>query len=178
MLQTLFKWKSLPSECHLRQSKKFLIYILRAVWWDFLISGHTIGFYLNCLSISSSILLKNSGSTNKHPDIVLNKIKTKKLRGNIWGISNLQIIIFSFGVAPKKVQGKFCLIHDLFYPASNSVTCTYNTLISLYYKVSYDSVETIIKIFEQFGGASLKLTAIWLTDMPIEVSNPPRFSDN
>lgn len=35
------------------------------------------------LSISSSILLKNSGSTNKHPDIVLNKIKTKKSRGNI-----------------------------------------------------------------------------------------------
>lgn len=35
------------------------------------------------LSISSSILLKNSGSTNKLPDIVLNKIKTKKLRGNI-----------------------------------------------------------------------------------------------
>lgn len=81
-------------------------------------------------------------------------------------------------MAPKKVQGQFCLIHDLYYPASNSVTCTYNTLISLYYKVSYDSVETIIKIFEQFGGASLKLTAIWLTDMPIEVSNPPRFSDN
>lgn len=57
-------------------------------------------------------------------------------------------------------SGQFCLIHDLFYPASNSVTCTYNTLISLYYKVSYDSVEIIIKIFEQFGGASLKLTAI------------------
>lgn len=52
------------------------------------------------------------------------------------------------------------LIHDLFYPVSNSVTCTYNTLISLNYKVSYDSVETIIKKFKQFGGASLKLTAI------------------
>lgn len=68
--------------------------------------------------------------------------------------------LFFWNGPEKKVQGQFCLIHDLFYPVSNSVTCTYNTLISLNYKVSYDSVETIIKNFKQFGGASLKLTAI------------------
>lgn len=81
MLQTPFKWKTLPSEVPFPAKSEFLNIYLERYDRDlanFLISDLTIGFHLIFLSIPSSILLKNNGSTIKHPEIVLNKIKKKQ----------------------------------------------------------------------------------------------------
>lgn len=83
---------------------------------DYLISGFTYGFHLGCLNTPSSTPSKNHGSTNKHPEIVLNKIKKEQSYGRIPEASPnpqyLNLVISPLEVVPKKVQGQFRLIHD------------------------------------------------------------------
>lgn len=46
---------------------------------NYLISGFTYGFQLGCLNTPSSTPSKNHGSTNKHPEIVLTKLRKNKV---------------------------------------------------------------------------------------------------
>lgn len=122
----------------------------------YLISGFTHGFHLGCLNTPSSTPSKNHGSTNKHPEIVLNKIKKEQSYGRISEAStNPQypnLVISPLGVVPKKVQGQFRLIHDLSYPENNSVNSQIPAVNS---QVSYDSIDTVINLVKQFVSGAL-----------------------
>lgn len=123
---------------------------------NYLISGFTYGFQLGCLNTPSSTPSKNHGSTNKHPEIVLNKIKKEQSYGRISEAStNPQypnLVISPLGVVPKKAQGQFRLIHDLSYPENNSVNSQIPAVNS---QVSYDSIDTVINLVKQFGSGAL-----------------------
>lgn len=86
-----------------------------------LFSGFTYGFHLGCLNTPSSTPSKNHGSTNKHLEIVLNKIKKEQSYCRISKPKYPNLVISPLGVVPKNVQGQFRLIHDLSYPENNSV---------------------------------------------------------
>lgn len=83
---------------------------------NYLFSGFTYGFHLGCLNIPSSTPSKNHGSTNKHLKIVPNKIKKEQSYCRISEASPNpkypNLVIFTLGVVPKKVQGQLRLIHD------------------------------------------------------------------
>lgn len=123
---------------------------------NYLISGFTYGFQLGCLNTPSSTPSKNHGSTNKHPEIVLNKIKKEQSYGRISEAStNPQypnLVISPLGVVPKKAPGQFRLIHDLSYPENNSVNSQIPAVNS---QVSYDSIDTVINLVKQFGSGAL-----------------------
>lgn len=78
---------------------------------NYLISGFTYGFRLGCLQTPSSIPSKKHGSTNKHPEIVLNKIKKEQSYDRICETStNPQypnLVISPLGVVPKKFKANF-----------------------------------------------------------------------
>lgn len=123
---------------------------------NYVISGFTYGFHLGCLNTPSSTPSKNHGSNNKHPEIVLNKIKKEQSYGRISEASTYpqypNLVISPLGVVPKKVQGQFRLIHDLSYPENNSVNSQIPAVNS---QVSYDSIDTVINLVKQFGSGAL-----------------------
>lgn len=123
---------------------------------EFLVAGFTTGFRLGCLCTPTSKPSSNHGSTNKHPEVVLNKILKEQKFGRISDPSHSphfeNLVISPLGVVPKKVEGQFRLIHDLSYPENNSVNSQIPPENS---QVSYDSIDTIISLVKQFGNAAL-----------------------
>ena len=122
----------------------------------FLLSGFSNGFSIGCQSTPVPSVVKNHGSTNKHPEVVMNKILKELNLGRISKPSPTpqfhNLVVSPLGVVPKKIQGHFRLIHDLSYPEKNSVNFHIPPENS---QVSYDSIDTIISLVRQFGHAAL-----------------------
>ncbi|XP_062572622.1 uncharacterized protein LOC134234551 [Saccostrea cucullata] len=123
---------------------------------ELILSGFTTGFRLGCLGTPTSQSSSNHGSTNKHPQVVLNKILKEQKLGRISEPSPFpqfeNLVTSPLGVVPKKVEGQFRLIHDLSFPENNSVNSQIPPENS---QVSYDSIDNIISLVRQFGSAAL-----------------------
>ena len=123
---------------------------------NFLVSGFTFGFRLGCIRNPSIHPPHNHKSTDEHPDIVEDYINTglsrKRISGPFPHPPLLQFKTSPLGVVPKSEPNKFRIIHDLSFPAYNSVN---SNIPKEYAEVCYDSIDTVLAMVRQFGKGSL-----------------------
>ena len=118
--------------------------------------GFTVGFPLGCVGIPDTKLSKNHRSAEQHPEIINDFISKGKIEGRIAGpflSPPFEPFITSrLGVVPKSEEGKFRVIHDLSFPKNNSVNSRIPPENS---QVTYDSIDTITMLVQQFGEGAL-----------------------
>ena len=118
-----------------------------------MVHGFKFGFKLNSSLIQTDkIFPKNHKSARENPDIVNKKISKEILKGRLRGPFKdppfENFICSPLGLVPKKEEGSFRLIHDLSFPKGDSV----NSWTPIEFtSVSYQNIETVIDLVQEFG---------------------------
>lgn len=123
---------------------------------NFLVSGFTFGFQLGCIKTPSIHPPHNHKSTREHPEIVQEYINsglsTHRILGPFLHPPLPQFKTSPLGVVPKSEPNKYRIIHDLSFPAQDSVN---SNIPKEYSEVHYDSVDTVVSLVQQFGEGCL-----------------------
>lgn len=121
-----------------------------------LVNGFTFGFRLGCVKSPSIHPPHNHKSTYEHPEVIEEYIHTGLSKQRIAGpFPRPPLPLFKtspLGVVPKSEPNKFRIIHDLFFPAQDSVN---SNIPREYSQVHYDSIDTVLSLVRQYGIGSL-----------------------
>lgn len=121
-----------------------------------LVNGFTFGFRLGCVKSPSIHPPHNHKSTYEHPEVIEDYIHTGLSKQRIAGpFTRPPLPLFKtspLGVVPKSEKNKFRIIHDLSFPAQDSVN---SNIPREYSQVHYDSIDTVLSLVHQYGMGSL-----------------------
>lgn len=118
------------------------------------VNGFTLGLDL---AVSPSIHPPhNHKATYEHPEVIEEYIHTGLSKQRIAGPfprPPLPLLKTSpLGVVPKSEPNKFRIIHDLSFPAQDSVN---SNIPREYSQVHYDSIDTVLSLVRQYGMGSV-----------------------
>lgn len=123
---------------------------------QYLIDGFSQGFKLGCVTSPEKRLCKNHSSIQKNFDLVQEKLKVELHLGRIEGpFKDLlfpDLVCTPLGLISKSTPGKFRFIHDLLFPASDSVN---SHIPDEEAKVQYDTIYSVIELVKKFGQGCL-----------------------
>ena len=122
----------------------------------YLVSGFVNGFYINVERLPNAPIPNNHKSALNHESVVNTKLKKELQYGRIAGPSRSPpFTCFQcspLGVVPKKGLNEFRMIHDLSFPAGNSIN---DFILKENTHVQYETLDHVIALITQLGRGAL-----------------------